>query len=244
MSRRAILFFTDYGLEGPYVGHLHLAVERISPGLQIIDLQHDVPPFRPRGAGILLACQLAWIPEGSVLVAVVDPGVGTQRRGLIVHHKGRALIGPDNGLFAPILHEAERVEAIDWMPKETSDTFHGRDWFAPVGARLASGRPVSTHEVSSASCVGYQWESEQDEVIYIDRFGNLMIGRRGSALPTDSEMRVGPHRLGWARTFAERPVGVPFWHVNALGLVELSVNQGSAAELLGLKVGDPVPICP
>ncbi len=236
------VLFTDYGLEGPYVGHLHMVIAGACPGATSIDLQHDIPPFRPQGAGILLASQLHWVPQGSMLVAVVDPGVGTGRRGLVVHYQGRLLIGPDNGLFAPLLHESERIEVIDWLPGDIPATFHGRDWFAPVAARLASGQEVDRHPVSAASCVGRDWPGELDEVIYIDRFGNLITGRQGSALSTDSEIRVGQHRLRWARTFADRPVGAPFWHVDALGLVELSVNQGSAAELLGLKVGDPVPI--
>lgn len=236
------VFFTDYGLEGPYVGHLHMITAGACPGATSIDLQHDVPPFRPRGAGVLLASQLAWLPRGSIVVAVVDPGVGTGRRGLILHHQGHRLIGPDNGLFAPLLHPAERIEVIDWVPVDTPPTFHGRDWFTPVAARLAKGQEVERHPVSPASCVGHDWPGELDEVIYIDHFGNLITGRRGAALPLDSEIRVGQHRLCWARTFAERPVGAPFWHVNALGLVELSVNQGSAAELLGLEVGDPVPV--
>ncbi len=241
MSAPTFVLFTDYGLGGPWVGLLHAAIRRDLPQAAIVDLQHDLPPFRPRGAGLLLAAQAAWLPPAALVVAVVDPGVGSERRGLVVHWRGHRFIGPDNGLFAPLLHEAERIEAIDWQPEGIPATFHGRDWFAPVAARLARGEVVAAHPVTTDSCVGHDWPPDLDEVIYVDRFGNLITGRRGVTLPTDGEVRVGPHRLRWARTFSERPPGVPFWHVNALGLLELSVNQGSAAELLGLKVGDPVP---
>ncbi|RMG35587.1 MAG: hypothetical protein D6720_06845 [Gammaproteobacteria bacterium] len=242
MSWPPFILFTDYGLEGPYVGHLHLQIAAACPGADVIDLQHDVPPFRPQGGGLLLASQLPWVPEGGIVIGVVDPGVGTQRRGLILHWCGRRLIGPDNGLFAPLLQEAERIVAIDWMPTEISATFHGRDWFVPAALRLAQGLAVAGHVISAKSCIGHEWPQDLDEVVYVDRFGNLITGRRGATLSTEAEIVVGIHRLRWARTFGERPVGAPFWHVNALGLVELSVNQGSAAELLGLKVGDPVRV--
>ncbi len=243
MSTPVLALFTDYGLGGPWVGLLHAVIHERLPQAAIVDLQHDLPPFRPRGAGLLLAAQAAWLPPAALVVAVVDPGVGSERRGLVVHWRGRRFIGPDNGLFAPMLREAGRIEVIDWRPEGIPPTFHGRDWFAPVATRLASGEAVDAQPVPPASCVGHAWPSDLDEVIYVDRFGNLVTGRRGVALPVDCEIRVGPHRLPWARTFSERPHGAPFWHVNALGLVELSVNQGSAAELLGLKVGDTVPIC-
>ena len=242
MSAPVLALFTDYGLGGPWVGQLHAVIRRRAPQAAIIDLQHDLPSFRPRGAGILLAAQLHRLPEGSTVVAVVDPGVGGSRAGLVLELEGRRLVGPDNGLFAPLLGRAARIARIDWQPADLSATFHGRDWFTPVALRLALGEPVALRAVAAGDCVGHAWGTALPEIIYQDRFGNLVTGLGADALAADAVIRVGQHELQPARTFSEVPPGTPFWHVDALGLVELSVNQGSAAELLDLKVGDPVPV--
>ncbi len=240
MSESAIVLFTDYGLHSPYVGLLHAVIRKRLSDCPIIDLQHDLPPFRPRGAGLLLRSQLAWLPPSSIIVAVVDPGVGTQRRGLIVRWGGFTLIAPDNGLLAPFLSGAASVHAIDTPPKGSCMTFHGRDWFAPVAAGLVAGESVAMHPVDVGSCVGHDWPPILDEVIYVDRFGNLMLGRGGENLPEEQLIAVAGHQLRYAETFAQVPPGQAFWHINSLGLVELAVNQGSAAAVLGLAVGDRV----
>jgi len=232
------VLFTDYGWKGPYVGLLHAAIQRESMSARIIDLQHDLPSFRPRGAGILLASQLRWLPPGSSVIAVVDPGVGTSRQGLVVEYAGYTLIGPDNGLFAPFLSDADRLRVIDWLPDGMSPTFHGRDWFAPVATRLAAGDEVATHEVAPEQCVGFDWAGLLPEVIYADGFGNLMTGIPEGTLQQDDVLRLKGQQLHYAGSFGRVPVGTLFWHINSLGLVELAVNQGSAADVLGLGVGD------
>ena len=241
MSKAPLVLFSDYGWNGPYVGLLHAAIRRELPDARIIDLQHDAPAFFPRGAGILLAAQLHWLPPGSVVVAVVDPGVGTARRGLIVDFGGYTLVGPDNGLFAPLLAGADRVRTIGWQPAGMSATFHGRDWFAPVAARVATGAEIETADIHAAQCVGFDWPASLYEIIYADTFGNLMTGVPGAPVPTDRVLSLEGHEIGYARTFGEVPPGAPMWHVNSLGLLELAVNQGSAAALLGLSPGDQVP---
>jgi S-adenosylmethionine hydrolase len=241
MSKAPLVLFTDYGWNGPYVGLLHAAIRRELPEARIIDLQHDLPPFRPRGAGILLAAQLRWLPPGSVVVAVVDPGVGTARRGLVVDYRGYTLIGPDNGLFAPLLTGAGRVRTIGWRPAGISSTFHGRDWFAPAAARAAQGRHLETAEIPAAQCVGFDWPASLYEIVYSDTFGNLMTGVPGEPVPSDRVLSLHAQEIAYARTFGEVPPGTLFWHVNSLGLLELAVNQGSAAALLGLAPGDRVP---
>lgn len=241
MSESAIVLFTDYGVDGPYVGLMHAVIRQRLPDCQVIDLQHDLPPFRPRAAGLLLQSQLAWLASGSIIVGVVDPGVGTQRRGLIVRQGDFTFIAPDNGLLAPFLSDADRVDVIDTPPRGSSLTFHGRDWFAPVAASLVAGESVAMHSVDAGTCVGHAWAPLLDEVIYADRFGNLMLGRRGDSISREHVIDLGGHRLHHAATFAQVPVGRPFWHINSLGLVELAVNQGSAAAVLDLGVGDEVP---
>jgi len=235
-----LVLFTDYGLEGPWVGLLHAVIRQARPEAQIIDLQHDLPPFRPRGAGILLAAQCRWLPRDATVVAVVDPGVGTARGGLLVECGDLRLIGPDNGLFAPFFAGAQRIRRIDWVPDDIPATFHGRDWFVPAALRLICGEVLETTELDPGDCVGHDWPERLDEIVYIDRFGNLVSGIPASSAPDGGPWRLAGHELPHARTFGEVSPGTAFWHRNALGLVEIAVNQGSAAERLGLRIGDPV----
>jgi S-adenosylmethionine hydrolase len=241
MSPPLFALFTDYGLGGPWVGQLHALIRRTCPSAGIIDLQHDLPAFRPHAAGLLLARMLAHLPDGAWVLAVVDPGVGSERRGLVLELNGRVLVGPDNGLFAPLLARAQRIRFIDEAPPTASDTFHGRDWFGPVLVRLARGESVALIEAAAGECVGHDWPGSLAEIIYVDHFGNLVTGIPAGGLDTDQVLHIAGYVLRHARTFADVPRGEAFWHANALGLLELSVNQGSAAELLGLRVGDPLP---
>src|SRR5512143_1221602 len=137
-----ILLFTDFGWTGPYVGQMKAVLAAAAPGVPVIDLMHDAPAFRPRPAGVLLAALLAEVPAGAVVLAVVDPGVGTARAPLAVSVDGRWLVGPDNGLFAPTLRCDRAAEAweITWRPARLSASFHGRDLFAPIAASIAAGK--------------------------------------------------------------------------------------------------------
>lgn len=234
------VLFTDYGYTGPYVGLLHAALRKDLSQRPIIDLQHDLPPFRPRGAGLLLAAQLPWLPSASIVIAVVDPGVGTSRQGLVVSYQGHYLVGPDNGLLAPFLRVANSIQVIDWKPLEAPATFHGRDWFAPVATVIARGESFDSHPVEPSDCIGFDFPRDLGEVIYVDGFGNLITGVSGESANPGVEIRAGGYVLRSARTFADVSPGTPFWYVNSVGLVELAVNQGSAAALLGFKVGDGV----
>ena len=235
-----IHLFTDYGTRGPYVGLLHLALRKAGFGGEIIDLQHDAPAFAPEAAGYLLQALLPHLAQPGLVVAVVDPGVGAARHGLVVTLPGQRLVGPDNGLFVPVFPAAERIQRIAWQPPGMSATFHGRDWFAPVGARLANGDQVLLETVSPADCVGNTQGLDGRSVIYSDAFGNAMTGIRAAGLRQEDSVQVGEWVLRRARTFSDVPRGEPFWYENSLGLVELAVNQGSAVERLGLRIGDPV----
>jgi S-adenosyl-L-methionine hydrolase (adenosine-forming) len=136
-----IVLFTDFGAEGPYVGQMKAVLVQGAPGVPIVDLQHDAPAHDPRAAAYLLAALAPEFPAGSVFLAVVDPEVGGARRPLVVEADGRHFVGPDNGLFAILARRAgaPRCWTIDDKPARLSPTFHGRDLFAPVAARLAAG---------------------------------------------------------------------------------------------------------
>lgn len=235
-----ILLFTDFGHAGPYIGQMKAVLAARAPDVPVIDLMHDAPRFQPRPAGHLLAALGAEIPAGSVVVAVVDPGVGSPRRPLVLDLDGVRLVGPDNGLFAPWLARAGTVRAweITWRPQRLSASFHGRDLFAPVGAALACGadvpgRAIALPAAEPGDCAG---------VIYIDAFGNAMTGIRGDRLAAGAAVDAGTGPLPRADTFSAVPAGMAFWYVNSLGLVEVAVNQGSAAARLDLAVGAPVSV--
>ncbi|HDP89882.1 MAG TPA: hypothetical protein ENN42_08000, partial [Thioalkalivibrio sp.] len=135
--------FTDFGLQGPYVGQLHAAILRAAPGTTVIDLLHDAPMFRPRAAAHLLAACAGESRSGDVFVCVVDPGVGTARRPLALRADGLWFVGPDNGLLEVVAARADATAwwQISWRPARLSASFHGRDLFGPVAARITAGDP-------------------------------------------------------------------------------------------------------
>ncbi|WP_440997161.1 SAM hydrolase/SAM-dependent halogenase family protein [Arhodomonas sp. SL1] len=237
-----ILLYTDFGWCGPYVGLMHRVVAGRVPSVPVVDLMHDAPRFRPVEAGRLLAALLPGLPRRCIVVGVIDPGVGTERSALVCRRGEQWLIGPDNGLFAAALVGEDGARA--WrlpVPGEASASFHGRDVFAPAAASLAVGRmPAGLRPVRE--WVGRGESRERDVAIYIDDFGNVMIGRNVAALTAGEAPRPGGRELPRARTFAECAPGAAFWYENSLGLVEIAVNQGDAARELGLAVGDPVPM--
>ena len=233
--------FTDFGPQGPYVGQLHAAILREVPGLTVIDLLHDAPMFRPRAAAHLLAACAGESRPGEVFVCVVDPGVGTARRPLALQADGRWFVGPDNGLLDVVA--ARSAEAawweITWRPAQLSASFHGRDLFGPVGARIAAGEAPTSW---GAPCPAPPQSVDEGlaEIIYLDAYGNAMTGLRGDQVERHALMTAGGERLSYRRTFGEAATGEAFWYVNSLGLVEIAVNHGSAAARLGLAIGMPV----
>jgi hypothetical protein len=241
-----IALFTDYGLAGPYVGQLHAVLQREAPGLPVIDLMHDAPLFAPRQAAYLLAPLVGEFPVGTVFLGVVDPGVGGPRRGAILEVEGRWFVGPDNGLFNMVAQRGRDLRwwDITYRPPRLSCSFHGRDLFAPVAAMLARGVAPPGSPVVPVQRIRASWPDELAEVIYIDGFGNVMIGIRANALPDETRLAVSQEPIARANRFSEVPVGTAFWYANSCGLLEIAVNQGSAAEQLDLEVGDTVAIVP
>jgi S-adenosylmethionine hydrolase len=236
-----IVLFTDFGPRGPYVGQMRAVLCREAPGVPVIDLFADAPAFDPKASAYLLAAYAAEFPAGNVFLCVVDPGVGGDRAPLIVKADGRWYVGPDNGLFAIAARRATEAEAwaITWRPARLSASFHGRDLFAPVAARLALGDPPPG---APRAVPAENWPDELSEVIYIDGYSNAMTGLRAGALPEDAVLSVAGRRLPRARTFSDVALGVVFWYDNANGLAEISVNRGRAADLLDLKIGSVVEV--
>lgn len=238
-----IVLFTDFGITGPYVGQMRAVLEREAPGVPVIELFNDAPSFNPVASSYLLAAYVGEFPAGTVFLGVVDPGVGTrQRKPMIYEADGRWFVGPGNGLFDVTLSRSREIKSweITWRPESLSNSFHGRDLFAPVAAHLACGESPQGVRVDNPDIVigPGDWPC----VIYIDHFGNAMTGLRARNLKAEIKLVVGQHILERAETFADVPVGQAFWYENANGLVELAVNQGRANEVLAIRLGDKVTI--
>lgn len=233
------VLFTDFGLEGPYTGQMKAALHRGIPAWPVIDLFADAPAFDPRASAYLLAAYCTGFPEGSVFLAVVDPGVGSDRAPLILEADGRLFVGPDNGVLDLVARRAKthRYREIRWRPQKLSASFHGRDLFAPVAVMLARGETVETRDLDANARPGAIWPDDLAEIVYIDRYGNAMTGLRASGLPADSVIQLGGTSVRFARTFADVPQGTAFWYENANGLAEIAVSAGHAAQRLGLAVG-------
>jgi len=241
--QRPIALFTDFGSAGPYVGQMKAVLVMRAPGVPVIDLMADAPAFDPRAAAYLLAALLPELPPDAVVGAVVDPGVGGERAPLIAEIDGRLLVGPDNGLFEPALRraEAKRAWRITWRPERLSNTFHGRDLFAPMAARLALGHSpeeAGAQDVEVPSLP--HWADDLAEIVYVDGYGNAMTGLRATSIAEDAEIEVGGRTLASARTYSAVPAGAAFWYANSIGLVEVSVARGRASDVLGAAIGTPV----
>ncbi len=238
-----IVLFTDFGLEGPYVGQMKTVLSAAAASVPVVDLMHDAPAARPKPAAYLLASLLPQLPADAVVVAVVDPGVGGPRAPLMVRLDGRTLVGPDNGLFEPAARRAAEAVwfEITWRPERLSASFHGRDLFAPVAARLAMGeRTDALAAPSGAPRAGADWPDQLSEVIYIDRFGNAMTGLNAEGLSEEAVISLKNMDISRSRTFSDQPPGGAFWYENSNGLVEIAVNGGSAAAALDLSLGTEV----
>ena len=238
MAQPLIALYTDFGLSDPYVGQMHAAVQNRAPGTGIVDLHHYAPAFAPGPAAVLLEALVPFLPEHAAVVGVVDPGVGTERGTLAVWSRGHWFVGPDNGLFSPLL-DAPGAEAYSlrlWGQDQASASFHGRDIFAPAAAELVRGDRMV---LGQAVAEPVRLDPPRDRVIYCDHYGNLITGLPAPEA-TSGGLRVAGRHLGYARTFGDVEPGELFWYRNSLGLVEVAAREASAQALLGAGEGTPV----
>jgi S-adenosylmethionine hydrolase len=237
-----ILLFTDFGYLGPYVGQMKAVLAKLEPNMPAIDLMHDVPAFDPRAGAYLLSALVPEMPHGAVVMAVVDPGVGSARRALAVKADGRWFVGPDNGLFELVARRAQTLQVFEiaWCPAKLSSSFHGRDLFAPVAASLSRGEQAELSPLAFSEISRPDWPDDWAAAIYVDRFGNVMTGLRASLFGHDHCFHLKGRTLLRRRTFAEAQKGELFWYENSSGLVEFAVNQGNAAQFLELAPGDAI----
>jgi S-adenosyl-L-methionine hydrolase (adenosine-forming) len=239
----AIVLFTDFGSADIYVGQMKSVLQRLAPPIPVIDLLHDAPAFNVRASAHLLATMVGLFAEDTVFLAVVDPGVGGARDAIVMQADERWYIGPDNGLLSVIAARAVKGHCarIVWQPEQLSNSFHGRDLFAPVAATLAVQGSLPKHWFEHSEGLKVEFGGDDlPEVIYLDHYGNAHTGIRASGIPRDSSLVMGERSLRFAQVFSETDKGAAFWYENSQGLVEIAVNCGSAAQSLGLKIGDRV----
>ena len=271
-----IALLTDFGTRDPYVGVMKGVIQSIAPGAPLIDLSHSVLPQNVRQAAFMLMTAYHYFPVGTVFLVVVDPGVGSSRRALIVEADGYTFIAPDNGVLSYVLRETDATKSFllenrDFQLKTVSTTFHGRDVFAPAAAHTASGR--SPAEFGSAVSEIVQLPDPKlqrvadrlfGEVIYADHFGNLItsIGRlqwdshdlqlRPAFGQQIDKVRFDVRRASVTirdrqiesvqRTYSESPAGMLVALVGSSGFLEVAINQGSAAAVLGAEAGDVIEV--
>jgi S-adenosylmethionine hydrolase len=265
MTPRPITFLSDYGLADEFVGVVHAVIARTCPEARVIDLSHGIPRHGVRAGALMLARALPFTPAG-VHLAVVDPEVGARRRAVALRteEEDRLLVGPDNGLLVPAaerfggVREVVELSASPWRLRPMSATFHGRDLFAPVAARLAAGEPLAAAgaplEPDELVRIELPEPRVQDGVLVtvatgVDGYGNISLAgatadlaRAGLTLGRRVAARVGDRRVAGvaARTFADVGRGDLLVYEDSGGALALAVNCGDAARLLGVRPGDEI----
>jgi S-adenosylmethionine hydrolase len=245
MKRPIVTLTTDFGLADSYVAEMKAAVLRENPDCLLIDVTHLIPPQDVIGASIALQRVVASFPPSSIHVAVVDPGVGTHRRILIVKINRQRVICPDNGLvtWPWRLNEDAKAFELTWRPPKWSETFHGRDILAPAAGMLARGLLVKSLGMRIDMPILLDIKpavGKRGQVIHIDRFGNAITNFVGQ--PRSGSVRAGRKTFGIHRTYSAVPRQKPVAVIGSSGLLEIAVRDGNAAKVLGLRVGHEVVI--
>ncbi|MCC7353083.1 MAG: SAM-dependent chlorinase/fluorinase [Anaerolineae bacterium] len=255
-----ITLTTDFGLSDGYVGIMKGVILGICPQATLVDLTHEIPPQNVRQAAYVLKAATPYYPPGTIHVVVVDPGVGGARRPLAIQTPNALFIGPDNGVFTPILlqetlyRKPPAIVHLDqpryWLAT-VSHTFHGRDIFAPVAAHLANGVSLSAlgTQITDAVVLNVPRPARQPggsiagEVIYVDRFGNLITNIPAAWLPPEGKwvFEIRQKRInGLSPNYAAVPTGSLLAIVSSEETLEIAQREGSAARSLGTGAGEPV----
>lgn len=241
MTPPLITLTTDFGTGSPYVAQMKAVLSGRIPDVRLVDVTHTIPPQDVTAAAVVLADTLKWFPAGTAHVAVVDPGVGTERRILAGRCEQGWFVGPDNGVFS--LCRISDIVALEnpqpWL-SPVSDTFHGRDVMSPVAAWLASGQPLAELGPPVTDWVRLQIREpvERDgetigSVIHIDSFGNLITNLTARSVSPKSEVRVNDQPLRRVRCYGDASTGEVVALIGSGGRLEIAVVNGSAAERFG-----------
>lgn len=248
-----VTLLTDFGTRDPYVGIMKAVMLSVSLDIRIVDVTHEVRPRDILHGAYLFKTAYRWFPKGAVHVAVVDPGVGTERRAVAFRAGGWTFVGPDNGVFsyvvrAETVEEAVEINNPDVMLRGIGDTFQGRDIFAPAAVLLAVGVPLAElgPPVDSLAAAADLEPREKDgalqaKIVHIDRFGNCItnVEHRHAALWSGVQVDVAGRKItGPARTYQDVPSGESLVLFGSSGHLEVAINCGNAAVEFGLDNGD------
>lgn len=247
-----VTLLTDFGLEDPYVGMMKGAILSVNPAARIIDISHHVTPGAISRAAQILQETYTYFPDGTIHVAVVDPGVGTDRRAIVLVARYHFFVGPDNGIFSPIMASCQEAEVIHlsktrYFLQHISNTFHGRDIFAPVAGHLSQGvdpfdmGPVIYDPIRLKFPLPYRkGGSLYGRIVQVDHFGNLITNIQrgeleeflGGGIPL---VRIGDQRIeGIQSTYAQTAAGEALTLFGSSGYLEIAVNRGRASDCTGL----------
>lgn len=257
-SIKTIALLTDFGLQDGYVGIMKGVIASINPQVNVIDITHNIAPQQIIEGRFCLMNAYRYFPQDTVFVAVIDPGVGSQRRGVAIQCSLGYLVGPDNGLFSGILSQSRAIAAVSltntdyWRVSDPSLTFHGRDIFASVGAYLASGIPLENlgDVITVDSLINLPLDAPcivkkgiQGMIQYIDHFGNLItnipadqvVGKNWSIVINDQTIQS-------CVTYSDHPLGELLTLIGSHGWVEVAINGGNAQQQLQVTWGEQVTV--
>jgi S-adenosylmethionine hydrolase len=255
---RIVTLLTDFGLQDPYVGVMKGVIAQINPQIIPIDLTHDLPGQNLAAARFALMNAYPYFPDYTVHIAVVDPGVGTDRRAIALELPQGFLVGPDNGIFSGILHQYPPIKVVEltnaqyWRSPHPSPTFHGRDIFAPAGAHLANGvaidelgNPLDPDTLVDLPIPPYTRNKQYIRGIIqsIDHFGNLVTNIPAEAVNNVPwSVMVKDEIIVGTQTYSDLPIGEAIAMDGSHGWVEIAVNCGNAEKELKLTWGDRVQL--
>lgn len=260
MKNSIITLLTDFGTKDPYVASMKGAILNINPRCSLVDITHDVIPHDIQEGALILANTFSYFPRGTIHLAVVDPGVGSARRPVLLVTPNYFFVGPDNGLFG-LVTQRERVKQVvvlsrkEYFLPEVSMTFHGRDIFAPAAAHLSLGVKPSAfgYKTRSLKELGIRRPIVKDgkllgEILHIDTFGNLVSNIDGEKLFQFTRGRPVVIRAGGKgirelkRGYWQGKKGEPIALIGSGGFLEICVREGNAQKMLRAKRGDPIRI--
>ena len=248
-----ITLTTDFGLQDHYVGVMKGVIAGINPDVRLIDISHDVRSYEVAHGAFVIAQDYRYFPAGTVHLVVVDPGVGSERRAIVAAAAGQFFVAPDNGVLSQVFEREEHtVRVIDvdrFALKPTSRTFHGRDVFAPVAGRLSIRTPFEEFGEATGDYICLESTTPKliapghwsGRVLNIDRFGNIVTSfpaELPERSPVGFRIELGEIEVTTvAESYAAAPEGTPFIIAGSSGYLEVSINQGSAAEQAGVGLG-------
>ncbi len=255
-----ITLTSDFGLKDPYVAEMKGVILTIKPNATLIDITHDVEKFNTRNGAFILASAASYFPKGTIHLAVVDPGVGTARRAILLQTKLGFFVGPDNGILMlaaksqGIEHEYQLVNSKFMLPK-VSSTFHGRDVFAPASAHLDSGVEPSEFgpEINDAitpdfASVTQKHGSFSGEVLHVDSFGNIITNINQKEIAHAKKVKINTQSISETfallGTYGEAKPQETIALIGSHGFLEIALKQANAAEKYKMKVGEKIEATP